>query len=478
VAAQFLTEQHFVTFSLIFAVSILLQPIVGLGLGRSAARYISEAYGQHKPEKIFYLSLSSLLVSVALAVVAALLFWIFSPGLVRLYPTYQLKNLLGLTTIWLFLEALNDTQDHILRGHRLFAVSSIANLIGRVAGLGITVYFLTQSGEITHAIQGTIIGSSIVFLIQVTYLLHFLFRLRTENQFSLPAVLGYFFGPEIKNLLRYAMPIAVNTVCIAIYGKVHTLVLALSQPAAEIGAYELANQYFSISLGLTPVIGLVIAPVLTRIHIQNTREATSDVERLISKSVTTTLCVYLPITGFLLIFGRDIMVQLFPSYPQAGILLTILTPLIVIRGISQVLTGDIGVTLGHAKIIATITVVFGIITLCTYLAVAPYWGIMGVAISTVFIHSMAALTSIYILTHSMNIKLRIQINNVLLIVVATMAVTKGVVWLFGHNLPPSLWQFAIYWLILTLVILVWRIQHRRFPHEIQEVLSLLKYKPT
>ncbi|MBU4284881.1 flippase [Patescibacteria group bacterium] len=225
--ARYLGTEGFGNYSLILAFLYTFNNIADLGLYSLMVREISKPDADEKKiaSNIFTIRLVAVLVFMA---VASIIIWFFP------YSS-QVKNGTLIAAVSFIFLSMGQVLMGIFQKYLRTDRSAVADILGRVAQLGLIILFIKISSGL-FGIVFALIGGCFV-----NFILLFIFA-RKYVLFSLDFDFSYW-----RKIIKSALPIAVSIVLTLIYFKIDSIFLSLSainrhspNPISDVGVYGIA----------------------------------------------------------------------------------------------------------------------------------------------------------------------------------------------------------------------------------------------
>jgi O-antigen/teichoic acid export membrane protein len=236
--------------------------------------------------------------------VAAILFMVWPGFVVWLFGTPEMASLarpLGvvvlLWTVGSFLELITVAVQDV-RASTVFIVfaqfSKTALLIGAAATVG-TVFSLV----VAALLQG---------IVQITVMLFYLRR-------RFPGFWRAFDGPLLFKQGAYALPLGLSSLVIQMQDTLHHLFVSHAFGPAGYAIYSVGVTQLPLVGILRESAGAVMLPRINQLESENSRLEILD---LVARAGRKLALVYFPLTAFLLVAGREVVVFLFTRQYEAS----------------------------------------------------------------------------------------------------------------------------------------------------------------
>ena len=214
-----------------------------------------------------------------------------------------------------------------------------------------------------------------------------------------------------KELLKTAVPIIAGTAIFSISGIIDTrMVMELLKVggATQDQAYELfglfSGKYILLStlpVAIATSLATAVVPDIAASRIENDMEA---VRYKINLGLRSTMMFSIPAAVGLGVLGEQILIMLFPSYPEGGALLSVGALSIIFLAISQIATGMLqGLGMVGVPVIAAVCGALIKIPLNYYLVPIPEINVIGAVLSTTACYLVAASINLTVLSLKMRI---------------------------------------------------------------------------
>lgn len=360
IAARQLPQEAFGVYALLLVLVAFLTQVTGLGLDLSIARLMAL---QETPVEERRLVNTSLLIRGVAMLLASVPATLGISALSSLFGATLPSELVGFVPVLFFLEGARAVMRSTFQGKLLFHSVALAAFISSLSNVVMVVVLLFP---LNMGLAGLLYARAISSGMAVGYLL-----MRNPFPFRLELDRG-----QMKELLRFGMPLQANDILNFLFTRLDTLVIAALLGPADIAYYEIARKIPDSVAQLYDSFRTVYYPVLSRLIAQRSMEGAA---RLVN--ATTRLVAFAALLGALLVllFGEQLIVLLFsekylPSAP-------IFTVLALALAVSL-----IGVTLGTALVAAgdsgkpaLINIAHTATSLAGNLLLIPIFGILGAA---------------------------------------------------------------------------------------------------
>ncbi len=266
VIARLLSKVGFGELGIIYGTVALFQLFAGFGLGVTATKYVAE-HRHSDPAKAGRIIAMAWLVTAATGAICAVLLAGLAPWLAaHTLAAPHLGGPLRITSLALFLTAINSAQTGALSGFEAFKTMARLNLITGVSNVPILIVGVLLGG-LEGAVWAMVVSGAGTWLI-----LHLAIR-NEARRFHVPLrLVGCL--QELPLLWKFSVPAVLSGMMVTPVSWACNALL-VNQPGgyAEMGVFNAANQWFNALLFLPNVAGGVILPILSeRLASRNTRD--------------------------------------------------------------------------------------------------------------------------------------------------------------------------------------------------------------
>ena len=217
--------------------------------------------------------------------------------------------------------SMNATLAALLHASRQVGGLSVMNVVTKIVwGVGILVAVLLRLplAGLAGAMAVSEVGKCVVLALLVRK--HLGARWRVD------------FG-AIKRVFAISLPFYVNGVAITVYGNVDTIVLSWLSSDAEVGYYSAAQNIAGLSMFISPLIGWVLMPLLSRAGARSSDEMYA----LFLRALELVITLIAPVVAMVGL-GADVWVTRLSGgdYGPAALALRILAPMFVLTYLATI----------------------------------------------------------------------------------------------------------------------------------------------
>ncbi len=296
-------------------------------------------------------------------------------------PRFQTdKTLLIITSASMLLNAIG--MDWLFQALEQYSYITIRNLAFKILSV-ILMFALVHSPE-DYVIYGgiSVIGNC------GSYILNFFYAQR---------IIG--FHPvgkyNIKQHLRPALEFFMLTVSISVYTSMDSVMLGFISTDTEVGYYSAATKMKTILTGMVSALGGVMLPRMSNYIAMGKKE---QFYALIKKAFSFVIIVTVPLTIYFCVMSyATIGLLAGDGYAGAVVPMSVITPTIILIGLSNLTGMQILVPTGREKSTTRSTIVGACVNLVVNAVAIPRLGATGAAIGTVAAEAVVLAVQIYFL---------------------------------------------------------------------------------
>lgn len=380
--------------ALYWAISILaiVQLFADVGLGKSAARYISE-YSERDPGQIPHLLRSTVAYKLVVIAVVAYALLLFHDDLAMRLGEPDAAPFLAAGVLYIVVRSFQTFAQISFQGFNELGYSAAVQAIGGASRLVFAVGFVLLGFGALGALFGYIVGYAFAaaFGLAIIY---------TKFYREYDTAEEYEEGLS-RRLLKYSVPLTATRSANVVDKQIDTFLVGVFLTPAAVGFYTVAKQITEFVLAPAESLGFTISPNFGEYKANGNLE---EARRIYETSLTNTMLLYIPAAVGLAIVADPFITMIFPDYAGAIPVLQVLTGFIVLQAITN-LTSDSLDYLGRARARAvakggTAAANFGL-----NLVLIPALGVTGAAIATVATHSVYVAVNLYIVHTELSLRI-------------------------------------------------------------------------
>ncbi|RQG99657.1 flippase [Natrarchaeobius oligotrophus] len=372
--------------ALYWAIGILavVQLFADLGLGKSAARYISE-YNETDPGQIPHLLRSTVAFKLVIIGIVSVLLLVFYERIAVRLGDPSAAPFLAAGVIYIVANSFNVFAQISFQGFNELEYSAAIQAISGLFRLVFAVAFVLAGFGALGALFGYVVGYAIAAAVGLAILYERFYR-RYEPADEYESGLS-------RRLLEYSVPLTATRSANVVDKQIDTVLVGVFLTPAAVAFYTLGKQITDFVLAPAESLGFTISPNFGE---QKASGKLEQARRIYETSLTHTMLVYVPAATGLVIVADPFITMVFGGdYAGAVPVLQILAGFVVLQAITN-LTSDSLDYLGRARARAiakggTAAANFGL-----NLVLIPTMGVIGAAIATVLTHSVYVAVNLYI----------------------------------------------------------------------------------
>ncbi|MDO8435044.1 MAG: oligosaccharide flippase family protein [Candidatus Binatus sp.] len=366
--ARLLTPAQAGAYYLAASVVIFAALVGGLGLPQAAMRIIADALGRDLPGRARTAIANSLILGVSGAVLTAFILALLLRNLdARIFHSTYLASYSVLIAIWGATVTGQTLLAQIFRGFHDIRIASLvegwlANILTAAALIGIWLAYghcEFKAVVAVHSIAGVIAVAAGIVLLR-------------------PKLVGLIGsgGSSITELVRISGALLLAAIAFGGTPPVLVFILGIFRTQQEVALYSTAL-FLVMPIGM--MLGLVngvVPPLIAELY---ARREFAQLDRMLRGSAAVAGLPALLILGVLIVFGRSILAAIYgPYYSNAASVLALLG----IGECANVISGSCGATLmmtGNHRLMASITIISGLLSVILGAALARDFGANGIA---------------------------------------------------------------------------------------------------
>lgn len=360
-----------------FTVTLTLIPaIAALGLPYTLVRFFSASKNLDEIKEAFYTIATMIILGCG---IIALLFVIFSSFISNILfsgNTY-VTLILALTLFISGLILLSFDYFRTFDQMRTYSIFSFSQAFLTVVIVAVIVLY---GGDISGAVFGMLITQIIIFLGMYAIIIK-------QIGFKIPEFYN------IREYLNFGLPTIPSNISFWILDITDRYLIGISLGLSFVGYYSAGYLLGSIISILLSPFYTILLPILAQYHVQN---EVFKIKSLLNHSIKFFLVVAIPSVFILTILSKPILTILStPSIAENGY---IITPIVAIGGLFFGVYGIISqiiVLERKTKITGNIWLFSIFINVIMDIIFGFYWGIVGIAITTLIVYFFAMLITIH-----------------------------------------------------------------------------------
>jgi O-antigen/teichoic acid export membrane protein len=383
VLARLLEPNEYGLLYLAISVFAIATVIGRLGLGKSAARYLTE-YEERDAGQIPHI-VETVAVALAITLGAVTLVLIVArEPLAALLGEPGLEELLLVGALYVAGHGLVNSGRNLCQGFKEIEwaayITLVEAVVRPVVAIGLVLAGLGAVGALVGYVVSSLVGAAL--FAAVVYRLY----ARAER--------GELEAGLRRRIAEYALPITLTENGSTIIKRVDVVLIGAFLTPLAVSYYVVAKQLLTFIKSPANSLGFAISP---RYSEQLQRGNLETASRLYGEALTATLVFYVPAAAGLAIVAEPTLALVFGAeYAGGAIVLQLLTIYLVAQAVSYVTSGGLDY-LGRAKHRAYAKGAAAVANLLLNLALIPTIGIAGAAISTAGTYAAYVAVNVYLI---------------------------------------------------------------------------------
>ncbi|MDG5759863.1 flippase [Natronococcus sp. A-GB1] len=383
VLARLLEPNEYGLLYLAISVFAIATVIGRLGLGKSAARYLTEYEERDAGQIPHIVETVAFALAVTLGTVTVALIVAREP-LAALLGEPGLEELLLVGALYVAGHGLVNSGRNLCQGFKEIEwaayITLVEAVVRPVVAIGLVLAGLGVVGALVGYVVSSLLGAAL--FAAVIYRLY----ARAER--------GELEAGLRRRIAEYALPITLTENGSTIIKRVDVVLIGAFLTPLAVSYYVVAKQLLTFIKSPANSLGFAISP---RYSEQLQRGNLETASRLYGEALTATLVFYVPAAAGLAIVAEPTLALVFGAeYAGGAIVLQLLTVYLVAQAVSYVTSGGLDY-LGRAKHRAYAKGTAAVANLLLNLALIPTIGIAGAAISTAGTYAAYVAVNVYLI---------------------------------------------------------------------------------
>ena len=380
----FLTPEEYGRLFLAISVFSVAGLLATLGIGKSAARYLTD-FRKKETEQIHHILTTSIaFLSVTTAIVSVSL-GVFAPQIASVFDEPGLEPLILVGMLYVVFKAASSYLRLSFQGFGRVPLSAVQRIVTKAGELlFITLFLALGFGEI-GALWG-FLGGMAIGVVVGTYLLYRIAAAYPSTGSIEPGLR--------RRIAEYSVPLAATKSANILYKRVDTLMIGFFLSPVAVGFYELAKQVAMAVQAPASSLGFTVAPTYGE---HKTGDELETAARVYEQTFEYILLLYLPaVAGIVLLAEPGIRHIFGPDYLGAVPVLMVFSGFALFQAIDKI-TNDSLDYLGRGRERAIGKVSTAVLNFFLNLVLIPTIGIVGAALATVCSFGAMVLYNIYLM---------------------------------------------------------------------------------
>jgi O-antigen/teichoic acid export membrane protein len=389
---------------LIFALARLLEPtgygllyftisVIGsikifskLGIGKSAARYISE-YKETNIEQVPHIIKFSLSLNVVCIIIVFVTVLIFHKRLAIILEGPEFIPFLLLGSILLISSPIWYYTKMVCQGFEDIEIAALLRIIESVSNTVLTLGIVLAGFGALGALFGFVLATSIGAGLGIAIIYFYYYRGAIKSS-----------KMEIglkRRITEYAVPLTATNTATILDKEIDVVLVGMLLNPVAVSYYVIANQIVNFTKAPVSALGFTISPTFKAEKSKgNDRKAANIYENALIHS----LGLYIPAaTGLILVSNEVVDIVFGAQYMGAVPVLQVLGLYLVLKSITEITSSGLDF-LGRARDRAIVKGVTSVMNVGLNIILIPTIGVVGAAIATIITYSIYTILNVYIMS--------------------------------------------------------------------------------
>ncbi|MFC1654463.1 flippase [Myxococcota bacterium] len=369
--ARMLMTEEFGAYFLVFTFVNIAGMVALLGMNDAVVKIVAESIGDNKEGRAKRaIGISFIYCCACSAVISLLVSFGLGEWLAeRVFNSQELKSVVRLSAIWIFLFSIQLLVSEVYRGfHDIRSAVLFRGILSNSLTIAVFLFFLLSNRTLDlHEVVSINICSLIL-----SNSIGILALLKRTGRITDKTSIGY------GDMFSLGIPLWITNISMLLLIRTDILILGAFASQDEVAIYgALAKIVFLVAVPLV-IANTFIPPIIADLY---AKKDTARLERVLRSESTILIFVTVLVSLPLFLAGEELLELIYGSFFGQGA--TALSILCIGRIVSA-LTGSCGqcmIMTGHGKEMMYITVSTGILTILAASMMAKYFGFVGVAIA-------------------------------------------------------------------------------------------------
>lgn len=383
-ARVLLTPDEYGLLFLVIAIISVLQLGADLGLGRSAARYVSDQKESDPSAIPFILRISLRYRLFLLSIVTGALV-LLRDYIAAVLETPELSTLLLVGAVYLVFQSLYSYHQTLFQGFNRVDFSAIIDVVNSITRLLFVVGLTAFGLGVVGALFGYVLGATLA-TVTGAFLLYRRFYTAYDDGGG---------SRSLRNqILRYSVPLTATHSANILDRRVDTVLVAFFVNPVAVSYYVLAKQISEFVTVPSGSLGFSISPTFGE---QKANDSLDHAARIYETSLQYVFLLYVPAAvGIILVAEPAITLVFGTDYTGAAPVLQVLGVFVIFQAITDVTTNGLDY-LGRAKARAIAKGVTSSGNVVLNVILIPIYGATGAALATVITFGVYTLVNVYVM---------------------------------------------------------------------------------
>ncbi|QRV16124.1 flippase [Haloterrigena salifodinae] len=378
----------------VIGILAMIRLVADLGIGKSAARYLSE-YREDDPGQIPHLLRSTITFKIVIMALVGYLLLVFHEQLAAALGRPDAAPFLAAGVLYIAVFSFSTFTEVAFQGFNHLPYSAAVRAISGLSRLVFAVGFVLMGLGALGAFFGYVVGyalSAAVGLAVLYYAFYAQYDAAETHEEGLT-----------RRMIEYSVPLTATRSANVIDKQVDTVLVGVILTPTAVAFYTLGKQITDFVLAPAESLGFTISPNFGEQKASNQLE---QARQIYETALTNTMMVYIPAAaGLVIVADPFIPMVIGAEYAGAVPVLQVLAAFIILQAITN-LTSDSLDYLGRARHRAMAKGGTAVANFLLNLVLIPTIGVVGAAIATVATHSVYVAVNLYIVHLELELRLK------------------------------------------------------------------------
>ncbi len=384
ILARYLTPTSYGIYSLGLTIMSFIMPFSILSISISLSRYIPIFKQQNNEKRLRGIIFSSIGLTILLSLITTCVLIFLSPMIQSIYKIESLSNVIIIFSISILSNAIILIIGSIFQGfNKTKPTALFKNIIWNILKFVFFIICIFLSYSLISFIWSYSIA---LILTSVTFIIYFIIYIKKHIDME-----GEWTN-EIKLLLFFSTPLFFSLLLWNIAEQINFIMLSIYRPAYEIGIYSTAIILPSLLSFLVEAITYVYLPLFSSLINNKYKKERNMIFQITTKWL---IILSLPITIFLCIYSKELIIYFFGTEYQLGAFVMIILAVSYFINIIGILGRYSLIALGKTILCLKISILITIILIINGIILIPLYGMNGAIVSLLFTYIPFTLLNIY-----------------------------------------------------------------------------------
>jgi len=373
-----------------------------LGIGRSAARYISE-YKETDPGQIPHILRFTLLFNLLTITVVSIAVLLSYRHISELIGEPNLAPFLLIGILYIVFSTLTKLVRSILQGFENIEIGALIYAIDRVSRL----FFAIGLVFLGYGALGALVGYVLSFICASSIGLFYIYfrHYRTNKPGKISSNLR-------RRIVEYTVPLTATSVASVLDKHIDTILVGFFLNPAAVGFYTIGKQVLTVMMTPMAALRTTLSPTY-KSQKEIGKEETAT--KLYEEGLYHGLLLYIPGAAGLIILTEPFVELVFGNeYLGAVPILQVLAIYAVLQSVTS-LTSEGLDFLGRARERSIVLGITAVLNVFLNIIFIPQFGVVGAAIATIITYSIYTFANLYIMSIELPFRARWLLRHVLIV---------------------------------------------------------------